>query len=112
VPTEAEADRWFADEARRQLDTLRRRARDGEWFGAGSFANAYAELRDTSETLQWFDSMLVHRDPPVHNIPNDPDFDFLRDDPRYQAWEAKLPWSRRGAAPVRSPAEEQSAAPQ
>jgi len=51
APTEAEAARWFADEARRQLNTLQRRARDGEWFGAGSFANTYAELRDTSETL-------------------------------------------------------------
>ena len=112
APTEAEAARWFADEARRQLNTLQRRARDGEWFGAGSFANTYAELRDTSETLQWFDSMLVHRDPSVHNIPNDPDFDFLRDDPRYKAWEAKLPWSRRGSGPVSTTAEDQGAPPQ
>ena len=51
-------------------------------------------VRDTNETLRWFDSMLVHRDPPVQAVPLDPDFDFLRDDPRYKAWEAKLPWRR------------------
>jgi tetratricopeptide (TPR) repeat protein len=96
APTEAEAARWFADQARGQLDTLRRRARDGEWIGPGAFADAYAELRDTSETLRWFDSMLVHRDPALVAVPLRSDLDFLRDDPRYKAWEAKLPWRRGG----------------
>jgi DNA-binding SARP family transcriptional activator/tetratricopeptide (TPR) repeat protein len=107
APTEAEAARWFADEARGRLDALRRSVRDGEWVGAGAFEKVYAELRDTSATLQWFDSMLVHRDPSLQTIPIDPDFDWLRGDPRYKAWEAKLPWRRRAAEPVSSPAEAQ-----
>jgi hypothetical protein len=36
--------------------------------------------------------MRVGRDPIIHNVPLSPLFDFLRDDPRYRAWEAKLPW--------------------
>ena len=82
-----------------------------EWVGSTAFAYAYASLRDTTETLHWFDSMLVHRDPAVQAIPLDPEFDFLRDDPRYRVWEAKLPWSPRRPGPVSTP-EEQGAAPQ
>ncbi|MGH7513925.1 MAG: BTAD domain-containing putative transcriptional regulator [Gemmatimonadales bacterium] len=107
APSEAEAARWFAEEARRSLDTLLRNARAGNWAGSSSFAYAYAGVRDTTETLHWFDSMLVHRDPAVQAIPLDPEFDFVRDDPRYQAWEAKLPWSRHGSGPRSTPAEDQ-----
>jgi len=50
--------------------------------------------------------MLVHRDPTLVAVPLSPNFDFLRDDPRYKAWEAKLPWSRHVSGPVSTPAEE------
>jgi DNA-binding SARP family transcriptional activator len=96
APSEAEAARWFADRARYRVDTLERKARAGEAVGSTAFAYAYAALRDTAATLRWFDSMLVKREPALQAVPLDPDFDFLRGDPRYQAWEAKLPW-RRGA---------------
>ena len=109
APSEAEAGRWFADQARTWLDTVKRDAPAGEWVGPTAFAYAYASLRDTTETLHWFDSMLVHRDPALQAIPLDPEFDFLRDDPRYRAWEAKLPWGPR-TPPVSTPAEEQGAA--
>jgi hypothetical protein len=36
--------------------------------------------------------MRVGRDPIIHQVPLSPLFDFLRDDRRYLAWEAKLPW--------------------
>ena len=98
APSEAEAGRWFADQARTWLDTVKRDAPAGEWVGPTAFAYAYASLRDTTETLHWFDSMLVHRDPALQAIPLDPEFDFLRDDPRYRAWEAKLPWGPRTPA--------------
>ena len=110
APSEAEAGRWFADQARTWLDTVKRDAPAGEGVGPSAFAYAYASLRDTTETLHWFDSMLVHRDPAVQAIPLDPEFDFLRDDPRYRAWEAKLPWGPRTPRPVSTPAEEQGAA--
>ena len=112
APSEAEAARWFAEQAREWLDTLQHSARAGNWVGPRAFAYAYAGVRDTTETLRWFDSMLVARDPALQAVPFDPDFDFLRDDPRYKAWEAKLPWSRRGAAPVTTPAEDQGVPPQ
>ena len=73
APSEAEAGRWFADQARTWLDTVKRDAPAGEWVGPTAFAYAYASLRDTTETLHWFDSMLVHRDPafrPSHWIRN------------------------------------------
>lgn len=112
APSEAEAARWFAEQARKHLDTLQRMARDGEPVGPTTFAYAHADLHDTSETLRWFDSMLARRDPALQAIPLDPVFDFLRDDPRYKAWEAKLPWSRRGSEPVTTPAEDQGPSPQ
>ena len=87
-------------------------ARDGESVGATAFAYAHADLHDTSETLQWFDSMLARRDPALQAIPLDPVFDFLRDDPRYKAWEAKRPWNRSGSQPVTTPAEDQGPSPQ
>ena len=36
--------------------------------------------------------MLVVHDPELHNVRVLPTYDFLRDDPRYRAWEANLPW--------------------
>ena len=111
APSEADAARWFTDRARDRLDALQRNARAGEWVGSRAFAYVYASLRDTNETLRWFDSMLVHRDPSLQAVPLDPEFDFLRDDPRYKAWEAKLPWSRRGPGPVSTPAEDQGVPP-
>jgi hypothetical protein len=76
------------------VDTLERKARAGEGVGSTEFAYAYAAVRDTNATLRWFDSMLVNREPALQAVPLDPDFDFLRGDPRYKAWEAKLPWRR------------------
>ena len=94
APSEAVAARWFADRARDRVDRLERKARAGEAVGSTAFAYAYAGVRDTNATLHWFDSMLVNREPALQAVPLDPDFDFLRGDPRYKAWEAKLPWRR------------------
>ncbi len=75
----------------RDLDT-RRRA--GESIDPDVFAFAYAALQDRDATLHWFDSMLAVRSTRLPAIGVDPLFDFLRDDPRYKAWEAKLPWKK------------------
>jgi tetratricopeptide (TPR) repeat protein len=99
--SEAEAARVFADMARKDISDLERDARQGDWISPSSFATDYAELRDTNRTLGWLDSMVVGHDPWLWAILVSPRFDFLRDDPRYQAWEAKLTWRRPGvAAPV------------
>jgi len=44
------------------------------------------------EAIRWMDSMRVGRDPLLWSIPINPSLDFIRNDPRYRAWEAKLPW--------------------
>ena len=38
------------------------------------------------------DSMRVGRDPLLWPFPISPSLDFIRKDPRYREWEAKLPW--------------------
>jgi DNA-binding SARP family transcriptional activator/tetratricopeptide (TPR) repeat protein len=98
VTSEVEAARVFADMASKQLSDLETGARKGDWVPPAAFAYVYAELRDPDETLRWLDSMRVGRDPSIHNVPLDPSFDFLRDDPRYRAWEAKLTWREPAAA--------------
>lgn len=92
VTSEVEAARVFVDMARTQLSDLETGARNGDWVPPAAFAFVYAELQDRDETLRWLDSMRVRRDPAIQSVRLNPLFDFLRDDPRYRAWEAKLTW--------------------
>jgi DNA-binding SARP family transcriptional activator len=94
APSDAAAARWLADTARGRLRALQTRVRAGDWIDPGAFASTYAALRDTVETLRWLDSAVASRDPVLGGVPLDPEFDFLRDDPRYRRWEAALPWRR------------------
>ncbi|HEX9054935.1 MAG TPA: hypothetical protein VF830_08525, partial [Gemmatimonadales bacterium] len=103
VTSEVEAARVFVDMARRQLNDLETGARNGDWVPPGAFALAYAELQDPDETLRWLDSMRVGRDPGIQNVRLNPLFDFLRDDPRYRAWEARLSWREPGAIGAATP---------
>ncbi|NUQ13038.1 MAG: hypothetical protein HUU26_12060 [Gemmatimonadaceae bacterium] len=57
---------------------------------AWSYAVAYAALRDRDRTLVWLDSAFVGGGSNALRVPVDPQFDFLRDDPRYRAWEARV----------------------
>ena len=65
------------------------------WEPSRNIATGYAELRDADSTLVWLDSMYVERSMSLHTVPFDPVFDFLRDDPRYRAFERALPWHPR-----------------
>ena len=96
--SDSQSARVFEEWARSDLRDLERRKRAGDVTGPGQFATACAQLRDKDATLRWFDSLLVMRDAGLQAVPLDPVFDFLRDDPRYKAWEAKLPWRHRGRA--------------
>jgi hypothetical protein len=91
---DAEASRIFTGWARIELRDAVKRRRIGEPYSPGTFVQAYANLRDKDETLRWLDSMLAARDPGLQAIQVDPIYDFLRSDPRYNAWLAKLPWRR------------------
>jgi serine/threonine-protein kinase len=84
--------RMFADMARRKLGELAERIRRGDLVTPSDWMYTYADLRDVDETLRWLDSMLAYRDPALVAVPAAPSLDFLRNDPRYRAWEAKLPW--------------------
>jgi hypothetical protein len=84
--------RMFADMARRKLGELAERIRRGDLVTPSDWMYTYADLRDVDETLRWLDSMLAYRDPALVAVPAAPSLDFIRNDPRYRAWEAKLPW--------------------
>jgi DNA-binding SARP family transcriptional activator len=92
--SDAEAGQVFLGWARSELRDELQHQRTGQPFSAGSFVEIYARLRDKDETLRWLDSMLAARDPGLQAIQVDPTYDFLRGDPRYNAWLAKLPWRR------------------
>jgi hypothetical protein len=83
-------------------DVIQRR-RTGQPYSPGAFATAYADLRNKDETLRWLDSMLAVRDPGLPQIEVDPVYDFLRGDPRYDAWLAKLPWRHRPPTDTQRP---------
>jgi DNA-binding SARP family transcriptional activator/tetratricopeptide (TPR) repeat protein len=89
--SDTQAGRMLADMSRRRLQGVVDAARRGEPVTASSWAFAYAGVGDADGTIRWIDSMRVGRDPAVHLVPIDPLFDFVRNDPRYLAWEAKLP---------------------
>ena len=90
--SDTQAARMLADLARERLRTLAEAAGHGEEVGPGDWVSAYAGVRDVGQTIAWIDSMQVRRDPGLWSIPIDPALDFIRSDPAYQAWQAKLPW--------------------
>lgn len=87
--TDSAAVRLLAADARRTIAQLDRSARAGDRMPPSNYASAFAALHDTLATLRWLDSMVTRRDTYLHQIRLDPLFDFLRGDPRYQAWEAR-----------------------
>lgn len=49
------------------------------------FAEAYAEAGHKEEAIRYLEKSYQERDPHVVFLQSDPDFDFLHDEPRYQA---------------------------
>jgi len=101
VTSDSQAARVFSDWARSGLRELEHRARSGEAISASAYANAYAEVHDTTQALRWLDSMVVLHDWQLCCVRVQPQFDFLRTDPRYRAWERRLPWAVEGPDAVR-----------
>ena len=96
--SDSEATRYFAERSRRTLLHLETTARAGDWVSPGDFVGAYAALRDTTQTLRWLDSAVAGHDPLLWGAVLGPGFEWMRDDPRYREWEAKLPWLLPGRA--------------
>lgn len=59
-------------------------------FPQYKFAHAFARLRDREQTLYWIERCLDARAPNIIKIASDRNFDFVRDDPRFQAARARL----------------------
>jgi DNA-binding SARP family transcriptional activator len=90
--SDTQAARMLADMARERLRDLAEGTRRGDVVMPSDWAGTYADLHDADGTLRWIDSMQAGRDPGISRVLVDPAYDFLRNDPRYQAWEVKLPW--------------------
>jgi tetratricopeptide (TPR) repeat protein len=70
-------------------DLERRRER---WRPSTARMVLYAELGNRDSTLMWLDSMYVERALMLYVVPFDPLMDFIRDDPRFDAFLRRLPW--------------------
>ena len=87
--TDAEARRLLAADSRRVIARLDRATQAGAPVPPSHYAEAFAGLGDTEATLKWLDAMVTYHDTYLAQIRVDPLFDFVRTDPRYQAWEAR-----------------------
>jgi DNA-binding SARP family transcriptional activator len=96
--SDSEAARMFADRERRELRDIVAGAERGDFVPPNKLAAAYASMHDREATLRWLDSMRIERDPMILNVPLSSLYDWLRDDPGYRAWDAKLTWRHPGAA--------------
>jgi hypothetical protein len=96
--SDSEAARMFADRGRRDFRNLVADAARGDFVPPSRWAMASALKHDREGTLRWLDSMRVERDPAIPNVPLSHTYDWLRDDPGYRAWDAKLTWRHPGAA--------------
>ena len=92
LPDDAAASRWLAARASDSLRALLDTISPGNWNRSSLLAQGYAAVGDADNTLRWLDSMVARRDPTLVVVPLHPAFDFLRSDPRYRAWQARLPW--------------------
>jgi tetratricopeptide (TPR) repeat protein len=90
--SDTQAARMLADLSRKKLQELADGVRRGDLVSAVDWVNAYAGVGDVGQTIRWLDSMRVNRDPLLWSIPINPSLDFIRNDQRYRAWDAKLPW--------------------
>ncbi len=96
-------DAAFRAVARARLDRYLAARKHG-WRPSETAVFDYADLGDADSTLIWLDSMWVERSMHLHVVPFDPALDFLRSDPRFKSFVARLPWKPRldaGADPNR-----------
>jgi predicted Zn-dependent protease len=77
----------FRERLAKNLEQRRHR-----WRSSAATMVLYAELGNRDSTLIWLDSMYVERALMLHVVPFDPLMDFMRNDPRFSQFVARLPW--------------------
>jgi DNA-binding SARP family transcriptional activator len=96
--SDSQASQVFADLNRQELHRYELAVQAGDRVSPGDFVGVYSSLQDTDQTLRWLDSSVAEHDPSLQSVLVNPGFDWLRNDPRYKEWEAKLPWLLPGRA--------------
>lgn len=81
------SERVFQSRLTREFERRRQAWTPPEWIMMN-----YADRRHADSTLVWLDSMLVERSMMLYVVPFDPLMDFLRLDPRFDAFLRRLPW--------------------
>jgi len=76
--------------ARKELEELRKQAKPDRW----ELANAYAAAGMKDETMRELLQLIAIHDPGLLQIRVDPDFDLIRDDPRYAELVRKISFPR------------------
>jgi tetratricopeptide (TPR) repeat protein len=71
--------------AQRDLDDPEERSKRGEYVAAAEFAYAYTRLGDKDKALAWIDKAVDERTRYPLELRVNPLYDWLRDDPRFQA---------------------------
>jgi tetratricopeptide (TPR) repeat protein len=74
---------------RRRLGQELARRRE-EWSPPERVMLQYAQMQNADSTLVWLDSMYAERSMMLYVVPFDPLNDFMRDDPRFQAFVDRL----------------------
>ena len=63
---------------------LEKSVQDGHLFHEYRLVHIYARLRDREKTLEWLEKGIRKRSSNIIKVNLDPNFDFLRDDERFQ----------------------------
>ena len=72
------------DAARNELQGLITK-REGKYVSAINIASGFAVLKETDHVFQWLETALAERDSNLTWLNIDPEFDDLRDDPRFRS---------------------------
>lgn len=91
-------------EAARALDDLKRSLRRNHARAAPLMAFAYAGMNDREHTLFWLEKAYSEHSNTLLSLKVDPAYDFLRDDPRFQALVRRVGLSPQTSEQVSSPA--------
>jgi len=65
------------------LDYSKERAKRGEYVSPSNFATSFAHLGEKDQAFEWLEKAYEERDSVLMYLKGSPQFDPLRDDPRF-----------------------------